>query len=334
MDCQFIVWLMASLLATSPAFAQADPPSYDVPLGIALESYAYPYEVKMLPLENEGHPVRMAFMDVAPTGNANGRTALLMHGKNFVSDYWKSVIEALAKAGYRVVVPDQIGFGKSSKPEMRYSLDLLAGNTIKLLDSLGIDKIVLIGNSMGGTLAIRFASLYPSRVMHLVLENPIGLEDYHLAIPPQGTDALTRIEMAQTPESYRKFMQGYFARWRPEFEKYVEPVIRVRMSAEYPRYAKVSALTYQMVYDQSVRYDLPLIKMPTLWLIGQLDRTVFGRRFAPPESIKSMGNFPALGQEAASALPGARLIEFDELGHVAHLEAPDRFNAAVLGFLK
>jgi pimeloyl-ACP methyl ester carboxylesterase len=334
MKHQVIVWLATSLLATSAAFAQENPPTYDVPLGIALESYAYPYAVKMLPLENEGQTVRMAFMDVAPTGNANGRTALLMHGKNFASDYWKNAIEGLAKAGYRVVVPDQIGFGKSSKPEMRYSLDLLAGNTVKLLDSLAIDKIVLIGNSMGGALAIRFASLYPSRVSHLILENPIGLEDYHLAIPPQSTEALVKIEMAQTPESYRKFVQSYFPKWRPEFEKYVEPAIRVRMSAEYPRYAKVSALTYQMVYDQPVKYDLPLIKVPTLLVIGQLDRTVFGRRFAPPESIKSMGNFPALGKEAAGAIPGAKLIEFHDLGHVAHLEAPDRFNAAVLEFIK
>jgi pimeloyl-ACP methyl ester carboxylesterase len=140
--------------------------------------------------------------------------------------------------------------------------------------------------------------------------------------------------MAQTPESYRKFIQSYFPQWRPEFEKYVEPVLRVRLSAEYPRYAKVSALTYQMVYDQPVKYDLPLIKVPTLLLIGQLDRTVFGRRFAPPESIKSMGNFPVLGKEAAKAIPGARLVELDGVGHVAHLEAPDRFKAAVLDFLK
>jgi pimeloyl-ACP methyl ester carboxylesterase len=328
------VWLGISLFATAVASAQDNPPSYEVPLGIALESYAYPHAVKMLALENEGQAVRMAFMDVPPTGNANGRTALLMHGKNFASDYWENAIQALAAAGYRVVVPDQIGFGKSSKPEMRYSLDLLAGNTLKLLDSLGIDKVALIGNSMGGALAIRFANLYPARVSHLVLENPIGLEDYHLAIPPQSTEALTKIEMAQTPESYRKFIQSYFPQWRPEFEKYVEPVLRVRLSAEYPRYAKVSALTYQMVYDQPVKYDLPLIKVPTLLLIGQLDRTVFGRRFAPPESIKSMGNFPVLGKEAAKAIPGARLVELDGVGHVAHLEAPDRFKAAVLDFLK
>ncbi|MFX7772373.1 alpha/beta fold hydrolase, partial [Acinetobacter baumannii] len=86
------------------------------PYGIALEGFAYPYPVHLLPLVNDGEQVRMAYMDVAPA-SPNGRTVVLLHGRNFPSSYWAPVIDTLTAAGYRVLVPDQIGFGKSSKPQ-------------------------------------------------------------------------------------------------------------------------------------------------------------------------------------------------------------------------
>ena len=89
----FIVSLW--LLTASSAFAQSQPDAYLTPLGIALEEYAYPFPVKYLALEVEGEPVRMAYMDVAPTGKANGRAVVLLHGKNFYGSYWENTIKAL-----------------------------------------------------------------------------------------------------------------------------------------------------------------------------------------------------------------------------------------------
>src|SRR3954469_21042862 len=109
------------------------------PLGIALEGYAYPYPVKFFPLRIEGQDLRMAYMDVPPVeGSAGCGTVVLLHGKNFFGAYWKETIGVLAKAGFRVIVPDQIGFGKSSKPDIHYSFHLLAKNTRDLLASLGV----------------------------------------------------------------------------------------------------------------------------------------------------------------------------------------------------
>ena len=88
------------------------------PLGIALEGFPYPNPVFYLPLTRDGEAQRLAYMDVPAAGSPNGRTALLLHGRNFPSSYWQSVIEALTAAGYRVVAPDQLGFGKSSKREL------------------------------------------------------------------------------------------------------------------------------------------------------------------------------------------------------------------------
>src|SRR5260370_15465641 len=93
------------------------------PLGIDLEGYPYPFPVAFLPLSVDYHPVRMAYMDVAPTGTPNGRTALLLHGRNFPASYWEPVIRPLTGAGFRVIAPDQIGFAKSSKPEGAWSFD-------------------------------------------------------------------------------------------------------------------------------------------------------------------------------------------------------------------
>jgi len=321
--------------AAAPA-APAAEPSYDQaePLGAGMEGWVYPHPVQHLQFELEGKLVRMAYMDVKPTAPANGQTVVLFHGKNFGSDYWASTLQALPARGYRVIALDQIGFGKSSKPEIRYSFAMLADNTVKVLDHLKVGRVSIVANSMGGMLGVHFARRHPDRVAALVLENPLGLEDYVPAIPPQQTANLTRLEMAQTTTSYRAFIKSYFKdNYRPEFERFVEQFSRVQRSPEYPRYAHVSALTYQMIYEGPTYNELPQLKVPVLLAIGQLDRTVFGRRFAPPEAVKNLGNYPQLGKDAQKRIPGARLVEFDNVGHVPHLEAPERFHAAVLDFL-
>jgi pimeloyl-ACP methyl ester carboxylesterase len=321
----------ASLLAQTPA---TDAPTYAgaEPLGTAMEGWAYPYPVQFLQFEMEGRPVRMAYMDVKPE-TPNGQTIVLLHGKNFGADYWAGTLRSLSGYGYRVIAPDQIGFGKSSKPEIRYSFNSLAENTLRLLDHLKVKRVVVIANSMGGMLGVHFARRYPDRVAALVLEDPIGLEDYRASIPPQVTENLVRLEMAQTPASYRNFLKGYFPNWKPDYERLVEQFARVQLSGEYPHFAQVSALTYQMIYDGPIVGELPKLQVPTLLVIGQLDRTVFGRRFAPPEVVKPMGNFPQLGKLAKQAIPGAQLKEFEGVGHVPHLEMPERFHAVVLDFI-
>lgn len=330
---QLLLLALAAALAL-PATAQDPAPSYASaePLGTALENWPYPYPVQMLQFEMDGRPVRMAYMDVRPEA-PNGQTIVLLHGKNFSSDYWAPTLKAMAAYGYRVIAPDQIGFGKSSKPEMRYTFAALADNTARLLEHLRVERAVVIGNSMGGMLAVHFARRHPQKVVALVLENPLGLEDYRPVIPPQETAQLVRLEMAQTPASYRQFVRSYFPNWKPEYERYVEQFARVQLSGDYPRYALISALTYQMIYDGPIYDELPRLTVPTLLVIGQQDRTVFGRRFAPPEAVRSLGNFPQLGRQTQQRIPGSVLKEFHNVGHVPHLEAPERFHAVVQDFI-
>lgn len=302
------------------------------PLDLRLSAWPYPYPTKEFKTTLQGQPASMVYMDVPALIPQKG-VVVLFHGKNFSSDYWASTIQGLTAAGYRVVAPDQIGFGKSSKPDVAYHFDDLARNTQALLKSLGINKASVIANSMGGMVGIRFARLYPQIVQKLVLENPLGLEDYSKDIPPQTNDNLLKLEMAQTETSYRRFLQSYFPVWQPSFEQFVEVYVRVQKGPDYPAYARTSVLTYQMIAEKPVVGDLPNLKMPVLLVIGQKDRTVFGRRFAPPEAVKSLGNFPELGKKAAQTIPNAKLVPLENVGHIPHIEAPDIFVKTVIDFL-
>lgn len=315
--------------------AQDETPVYSTPLGIALESYPYPYPVQYLPLEISGQSVRMAYMNIPPSGKGNGRVVMLLHGKNFYGSYWENTIKALSKAGYRVVVPDQIGFGKSAKPNIAYSFDLLAANTAQLLDKLKVDKVAVVGHSMGGMLAVRFARNYPERTTYLVLENPIGLEDYRFKTPPQTTQQLVKNELEQTTEAIRAYRKSYFVTWKPEqYEQLVEVAARIMLSGEFPRYALASALTYQMIYQQPVRHEFGLIQSPTLLVIGQEDRTAIGKNLVSDAVAKTLGQYPELGRSAAKDIPNSKLVELENVGHIPHLEAPDNFHRALLDFLK
>ena len=314
------------------ASAKAETPAVR-PLGIGLEDVDYPYPVHFFDLTIEGQMLRMAYMDVAPSGPANGKTVVLLHGKSFSGDYWARTIAKLSADGYRVVVPDQLGFGKSAKPDIRYNFDLLARNTKMLLDSLGVTRAAIVGHSFGGMLAVYFARDYPETTGVLALENPIGLEDYRSAIPPQPIETLFKTEMAQTTETYRAFMTAFFLSWPPTAQHYVDIFSGVLLSPEYPRWARASALTYEMMFEEPIRQEYPLLKMPVLLIIGQSDRSVFFRRYALPEAIKPLGNWPELGRQALKDLSDGKLVEIVGAGHVSHVEKFDEFEAALDAFL-
>ena len=212
---------------------------------------------------------------------------------------------------------------------------MLAQNTAKLLDTLGVQRAAFVGHSMGGMLATRFALLYPERVTKLVLENPIGLEDYSKSIPAQSLDTLYKAELADTdPAKINAFYRNYFVTWKPEYQRLADVKARQALGGEWPRVAKASALTFQMIYEQPVVPQFPNVQVPTLLIIGQEDRTVVGKAYASPDVAKTLGNYPELGKSAAAAIPGAKLAALARIGHIPHLEAADRFNSLLLEFLR
>ncbi|BCS54400.1 alpha/beta fold hydrolase [Geobacter sp. SVR] len=325
-----LLLLMAMLIFPAQAVLAEEELS---PLSITLEGYGYPYPVQYLPLSMEGQDLRMAYMDIHPQSTWNGKTVLLLHGKNFFGAYWKDTIAFLADKGYRVVVPDQIGFGKSSKPNIHYSFHALAANTRKLLDKLDIREVMVVGHSMGGMLATRFALMYPETATGLVLENPIGLEDYRRIVPYIGVDDQYQSELNATAENIRAYHKSYFVVWQPEYGEYAEVAARQKLSGEFPRLALSSALTYEMIYEQPVCHEFKDLKAKTLLVIGQSDRTVVGKARVKKELLPTVGQYPELGRRTAQLIPGARLVEIPNVGHIPHIEKKERFHAALLEFL-
>ena len=275
-------------------------------------------------------------MDVKPT-NANGHVVMLLHGKNFNGAYWAQTAKVLAENGYRIIIPDQIGFGKSSKPQhLQYTFQLLCQNTKAILDSLGIQKICVLGHSLGGMVATRFTLMYPELVEKFILENPIGLEDWKVKVPYLSVDKWYETELKEDYNSFKKYEQEsyYHGTWKPEYEELLKVEAGWTLSKDYPRIAWNSALTYDMIYTQPVCYEFENIKTPTLLIIGQLDRTALGKNLVSEDVRKTLGNYPVLGKLTHEKIKGSQLVEVDGVGHVPHIEAFDKFIQPLLQFLK
>jgi pimeloyl-ACP methyl ester carboxylesterase len=320
-------WLGAALLflgSATAAFAQAAPhaPKDIQPGSITYDDVAYPYPVSYLPLTLYGQDVRMAYMDVAPAGQPNGRTVVLFHGMNFGGFYFQGPIDALRAAGFRVVAPDQIGFGRSSKPIIPYNFHDMAANTRKLLQSLGITRVAIAGHSMGGMLAARFAASYPDITERAVIYDPIGLTDPRWERPWRTADEAYKATMAQTHDqawqAFNANIHRYFPdAWKPEYERYVRILYAPTLSGDWPRLAMVRSIYQQITYLDPVYYDWAHIKVKTLVLGGERDGE----------------NFPALARHIADTIPGAQLVLIPNVGHVPHLQVPEIFNRELLKFL-
>jgi len=304
------------------------------PYGIGLEGFPYPYPVNLMPLVNDGEPLRMAYMDVAPA-QPNGRTVLLLHGRNFPSSYWEPVIKTLADAGFRVIVPDQIGFGKSSKPAGELHFDTLARNTVALLDHLQIAKTEIVAHSMGGMLAVRIARAYPDRVAHLVLTAPIGLEDYRQYVPPTPTEKILENEDKLTAEDYRKQLQvNYAIKLPPEqVTPFIDARFNIKNSAEYPRWLRAFASSAQMIYREPVVSEIPLVTQPTLFIMGADDHNAPGQARAPEALRSKMVQNAALARSLAALMPDAHAEILPNTGHLVFLEARAKYDELLLGFL-
>jgi pimeloyl-ACP methyl ester carboxylesterase len=331
-----LLLLVALIALTAPLTtvrAAADPAPDGPVYGPELQGFAYPAPVNRFHFTSQGQRLQMAYMVVQPP-KPNGQTIVLLHGKNFCGATWASSMVALSRAGYRVVVPDQIGFCKSSKPaHYQFSFAQLSANTHALLASLGVERATLLGHSTGGMLAIRYALMYPDQVERLALVNPIGLEDWRAkGLPWLSVDQWYENELKTTAARIRAYEQAtyYVGQWRADYEPWVQMLAGLSRGAGRKAVAWDSALLYDMIVSQPVVYELDRLKPPTLLLIGDKDTTAIGKQFAPPAVQAQLGHYPELAKEAARRIPRAELIEFPNFGHAPQMQDPDAFHHALL----
>ena len=306
------------------------------PLDAELSGYEYPYKVHYLDLKSQNNDLKMAYMDVQPQ-KPNGKTVMLLHGKNFNGAYWERTAKDLSAKGFRVIIPDQIGFGKSSKPQnYQFSFSQLAENTKAVLDQLKIDRTIVLGHSMGGMVATRFALLYPERVQKLILENPIGLEDYKTFASYQTIDQAYQSELKNTAEIYKNYQLKFYYdnKWKDEYQPWLDLIAGWTLHKDYPKVAWDAALTTDMIYNQPVCYEFKNIKAPTLLIIGTRDRTAIGKDRAPKELQPKMGQYQELGKKTQREIPGSKLVELENVGHLPHIEVYSEFFSALYDFIR
>lgn len=310
-------------LVSSSLLAQGSPPHSPPadwgPVGINLEEFEYPFPVNYLNFRLYNQDVRLAYMDVAPTGRPNGRTVIFHHGGLYYGWYWEEQIKALTAEGYRVVVKDRLGWGKSSKPDIPYSINLWASNTARLMDHLGIERAAVVGHSIGGQMVTRFAFLYPERTTHLVTVNQVGLTDRRMGrgFTPLTGEADTNPDMDDVFAGLVEWAEENYVTWKPEFAEHMRIRYGQRLSGGWPQMAYVSRLTGQMRGMDTVVNDWQHIETKTLIMGGEEDYPTFADE----------------ARHAATQFPNAEVFLIPNVGHNPHEEVPEIVNAELIRFL-
>jgi pimeloyl-ACP methyl ester carboxylesterase len=122
--------------------------------------------------------------------------------------------------------------------------------------------------------------------------------------------------------------------WKSEYQVFADVQTRWMLGPESELIARTAMHTYTMAYEQPVLYELPLIKTPTLIIVGEKDRTALGRARVSPEVRATMGLMPELVKKAAAAMPDCKVALIPDVGHIPHLEAPQRFEEELMRFIE
>jgi len=240
----------------------------------------------------------------------SGPTVILLHGLGGSTQAWGFNIGPLAEK-YHVVVPDQIGFGKSDKPLVNYRIRTYVDFLDQFCKQLGIERASLVGNSMGGWIAAAFTAAFPDRVDRLVLVDAAGYA------PPKDLDTRTFYGLNPTTrEGMKVLVAKVFYSKAFQTDAAIEQAIAARLAAG-DGYT-INSITESIIRGEDYLDDtVKTIKRPTLIIWGRQD-----------------GLVPlAEGEHFNKDIAGSKLIVFDQCGHVPNFEKAGEFNAAVLKFL-
>ncbi len=245
-----------------------------------------------------------------------GPPLALVEGLGYASWMWFRQAAPLA-AHHRLLVYDNRDVGQSDKPGAHYTIRDMADDLAALLSALGIPHTHLMGVSMGGLVAQEFALAYPDRLEKLVLVGTHFGGPEMVPIPPE-TQALMVPDISLSPvERIRKAMAVAFAPGYAEgHPEVIDTIVAMRLPSLQPHASWVRQAQAGARFDTSTR--LGEIAAPTLVVHGDLDRVV------PVENARML----------AQRLPHAELLVLPGGGHLLFIEQADRFNRAVLDFLR
>jgi pimeloyl-ACP methyl ester carboxylesterase len=253
-------------------------------------------------------------------GPEDGQAVVLVHGFSVPHFIWDPTFEFLTKSGFRVLRYDLFGRGYSDRPRVRYDIDLFCKQLTELLDTLGLENVMLIGLSLGGPISATFTTRYPKRVQKLVLVDPAGARPV----------TFPRLLKALTTPGFGELALGLFGRrqltkgvesdfYDPAHVKAFVKKYMVQMKYKGFMRALLSTMRNGMLGDFSVTYcKIGELGTPTLLFWGRDDRTV---PFEHSDDIRA-------------AIPQTEFHAFENCGHIPHYEKPDEANPILLEFLK
>jgi len=240
----------------------------------------------------------------------SGPTVILLHGLGGSSQVWQLNIGPLAEK-YHVIVPDQIGFGKSDKPLVNYRIRTYVDFLDQFCKQLKIERASLVGNSMGGWIAILFTASFPDRVDKLVLADAAGYA------PPKDFDTRLFFGLNPTTRAGMKTLSAkVFHNKIFQTDVAIDQAIAARLAAG-DGYT-INSITESIIRGEDLLDDVvKTIKRPTLIIWGRED------------GLTPLSD----GERFNKDIAGSKLVVFDECGHVPNIERAFDFNAAVIKFL-
>jgi pimeloyl-ACP methyl ester carboxylesterase len=249
-------------------------------------------------------------LDFREKGNGNSTTILFLHG---FSDSWFSYSMLLDKLPrkYHCIALSLRGHGDSPKPASGYSPDLMAEDVIHFLDKRGIDKVIVVGHSMGTTVAINLALRFPERTKALVLIGAFASFNDKLFMP----SFVASIDQLKDPVDInfiKEFQESTIM--KPVPPAFLENVIKESRKLT----ALVWKETIQGLKNSDFENQLSAYQKPVLLLWGEADQFV----------LEDDQN------RLLKAFPNVRLLRYESIGHAVHWEAPDRVAGDITGFLE
>ena len=299
-----------------------------------------PFFIPIPPLENTVSPEELAdpdskFVDVhdvrvhyKSTGKG-ADTLLLLHGFGASTFTWSKVIGSLSDY-YTVIAYDRTGFGLTSRPmpgewrgQTLYSAESQADQAVALMDTLGIDKVVLIGNSAGGTIATLIALKYPGRIKALILEDAAIFREGppHWVCSVVNTPQVKRLGPLVIREVREHFTgivhKSHQLAWHDpgkQTHDIVEGYDKPYQTKNWDRALWELTLAYHPLHLEKRLYEM---EVPVLVITGDDDRII-----PREESVR-----------IASKIPHAKLLVISDAGHLSHEETPVEFLNAVHDFI-
>jgi len=267
---------------------------------------------------------RVAYLD---TGG-DGPVLLLVHGLASNAGFWRYATPRLAAAGYRVVAVDLPGFGKSEKSAaFPYTMRFQAETVARVIEALDLGPVTYVGHSMGGQIGITLALARPDLVQRLVLAAPAGVEAFDAGEGAWLGNALSVDGIVTASEdAVRRNLALNVQRWRPEWEWLVEERVRMAKDPEMRQFAYAVTQSVRGMLSGPTTHRLGDLRVPTLVVYGRYDGLI-------PNPYLHPGTPRAVFERGAAAIPGARLVEIDDAGHLLQIEQPEAFVDAVVGFV-